>query len=425
MKKKVLIVDDVSINLYMLDTLLKGYGFEVTSAENGREALEKARLDLPDLIITDILMPVMDGYALCREWKSDAALKHIPLVFYTATYTELKDEEFALSLGADRFVIKPQEPDKLMTILNEVLEEKYAARQVTIKPLGEEMEFFRRHNEILFNKLEKKMLDLEIANQKLKTSEECYRLSFQNVSDVIYTMDKDLNIISMSPSVEKILGYKSQEFISRAAAHLKQVLTPESFEQMLSNVERVSRGDTISAAIYEFIARDGTKKYGEVSLSTIVREGEMMGIVSVARDITDRKRAEDTLRQSEKKYLDLYDFLPIPVFEMDLDGNITSVNRAIFETFGGKEEDLKRGFKAWQLLSPEDIDKSSRNIQKLLRGEKIRRTEYTLIRLDGTGFPAIVVTNVIYSNGTPVGLRGPLWISPSAENRKRRCGLPI
>ena len=129
MRKKVLIVDDNSANLYMLETLLKGYGMEVTSAENGKDALDKARLNPPDLIVSDILMPVMDGYALCRQWKSDDRLKHIPFVFYTATYTEPKDEDFALSLGADRFILKPQEPDILMNILKEVLEEKQTARR--------------------------------------------------------------------------------------------------------------------------------------------------------------------------------------------------------------------------------------------------------------------------------------------------------
>jgi CheY-like chemotaxis protein len=121
--KKVLIVDDNSANLYLLKSLLEGEGLEVIAAENGQVALDKAHADPPDLIVADILMPVMDGYNLCRQWKSDDILKHIPFVFYTATYTGTKNEDFALSLGADRFILKPQEPDILMNILEEILEE--------------------------------------------------------------------------------------------------------------------------------------------------------------------------------------------------------------------------------------------------------------------------------------------------------------
>ena len=122
-------------------------------------------------------------------------------------------------------------------------------------------------------------------------------------------------------------------------------------------------------------------------------------MVSVVRDITERRQAEEKLRESEKKYRELFDFLPIPVYEMDFEANIISANRSIYETFGGSEEDLKKGFKAWQLLSPEEMDKSSKNIERLLKGEKIGGTEYTLMRLDGSVFPAIVISSVIYSNG--------------------------
>ena len=154
------------------------------------------------------------------------------------------------------------------------------------------------------------------------------------------------------------------------------------------------------------IARDGTIKHGEFSGSPILRDGEIIGMVSVIRDITERKQAEEKLRQSEQKYRELFDFLPIPVYEMDFEAKIISANRSIYETFGGSEEDLKKGFKAFQLLSPEEMDKSSKNIERLLKGEKIEGTEYTLMRLDGSVFPAIVISSVIYSDGKPVGLRG-------------------
>ncbi|MCE5262211.1 MAG: response regulator, partial [Deltaproteobacteria bacterium] len=226
--KRILIVDDNGTNLYILKCLLEAEGFEVLSAENGKAALEKARSVPPDLIVSDILMPVMDGYTFCRQCKADENLQKVPFVFYTATYTEPKDEKFALSLGADRFVLKPQEPDTLIDILKEVWKQTSAVKPGAARPLGEDMEFFRQYNEILFSKLEKKMIDLEHANQQLKALEEQYRLSFGHVADVIFTIDTDLRFLSVSPSVERILGFKPEEFVGQPATELAKLLTPDS-----------------------------------------------------------------------------------------------------------------------------------------------------------------------------------------------------
>ena len=114
---KILVAEDNADSRIYLERILKSSGYEVDSAGNGRTALVKAQASPPDLIVSDILMPEMDGFALCRQWKEDATLRRIPFVFYTATYTDSRDEELALNLGADRFVIKPQAPEVLLQII--------------------------------------------------------------------------------------------------------------------------------------------------------------------------------------------------------------------------------------------------------------------------------------------------------------------
>lgn len=302
MAPRILIVDDNRSNLCLLESLLKLNAFEVMTAEHGEDALTKIRLRRPDLIVSDILMPVMDGYALCRALKSDDRFQHIPFIFYTATYTEPRDESFALSLGADRFILKPQSPEIVIDILTEVLNEKKALRATATNSPSGDIAFFRRHHEILFKKLEKKMSDLEKANQELSILAEQYRLSFENVMEVIYNINSDLKITSMSPSIEKILGYKPQDFIDRPVSDFGKIMTPGSWAQTAIDVQIVLNGKTITAAIYEFIARDGTMKMGEISCSPLICDGKVAGIVSVVRDVTERKRAEE---EREKLLTDL------------------------------------------------------------------------------------------------------------------------
>lgn len=234
-----LIVDDIEVNLYMLKMLFEGHGYKVFQARNGVEALQIAQENPPDIIVSDILMPGMDGFALCREWKQDDILKKIPFVFYTATYTEPKDEEFALSLGAERFLIKPMETELLVKAIKEVLADYEAGELVvSVEPQEESTEYLQEYNEVLFRKLEQKVEQLEEINHALneeievrkeiesalRDSEQQYSLLFNGMSDAftlyeVIVDDKglphDYRFIKANAAFESLIGLKTNDVMGK------------------------------------------------------------------------------------------------------------------------------------------------------------------------------------------------------------------
>ena len=168
----VLVVDDHEDNRYFLETLLTGSGYTVCFAMNGEEALEILEVRKIDLIICDILMPAMDGFELCRRVKTDDRLKAIPCIIYTATYTEPEDEDFALKIGADRFIIKPCEPDLFLKAVQEVTSNTPSGKGLEEPAVADEKELFKRYNERLVRKLEQKKEKVEQELQARKEAEE-------------------------------------------------------------------------------------------------------------------------------------------------------------------------------------------------------------------------------------------------------------
>src|ERR1039457_5900693 len=119
----VLIVEDREAERMLLRKRLEANGYRVTATGDGLEALAAARRDPPDAIVSDVLMPKMDGFALCRAWMQDAALRPIPFIFYSATYVRPDDEQFAMALGAVRYIIKPVEAQVFLGELRAVLKQ--------------------------------------------------------------------------------------------------------------------------------------------------------------------------------------------------------------------------------------------------------------------------------------------------------------
>jgi DNA-binding response OmpR family regulator len=119
-KKRVLIVDDESHIVELVRVCLEDTDYEILEAYDGQEALDKARLEKPDLILLDIMLPKMDGYEVCRNLKTDDSTKTIPVVMLTAKGQEV-DKVKGFQSGADSYMTKPFSPLRLLTELEEKL----------------------------------------------------------------------------------------------------------------------------------------------------------------------------------------------------------------------------------------------------------------------------------------------------------------
>ena len=121
--KKILVVDDEPDVASLLTLMLKSQGYHVIAAGDGQEALEKARAEVPDLIVLDIMLPKLDGYKVARMLKFDEKFSHIPIIMLTAKIQE-KDRKTGLEMGADAYVTKPFDTMQLLEKVKEVLSEK-------------------------------------------------------------------------------------------------------------------------------------------------------------------------------------------------------------------------------------------------------------------------------------------------------------
>jgi PAS domain S-box-containing protein len=306
---KILIADDIEENRYFLEALLQGHGYQVVSAVNGVEALARARAEKPDLIVTDILMPVMDGFALCREFKKDSALADTPFVFYTATYTDRKDKDFGLSLGADRYLLKPMEPDLLMEILREVMEERAHKRlERAVTDLEDESGYLKKHNEALIRKLESKMTQLEEANRLLrrelaerKQAEiQLRRLytAIENAAECIVITDEKGGIEYVNPAFEKTTGLRKEDARSLDPDLMPDGLRDEPFYRALWNallLKKPWKGHLGNKC------GNGEPVEFDITTSPIPdSNGGTSGFVIVMRDVTEQKMLTDQLIQAQK-----------------------------------------------------------------------------------------------------------------------------
>ena len=311
---RVLIVDDKEENVYYLSALLSAHGNEVASARHGAEALVKARQTPPDLVISDLLMPVIDGYTLLRHWKGDARLNRVPFIVYTATYTEPEDEQLALNLGADAFILKPAEPDAFLDRIRKVQASLARVLPAGIhQPAGDQEGLLREYSETLIRKLEQKTLELEESNRSLqkdvevrrkveialRESEERFRQLAENIDDVFWLSDRENErFFYVSPAYNAIWGRSSAGLYAEPRVWMETV-HPDDRER----VRRAFLGQVTGTwdEPYRITRPDGSVRWIRTRTYP-VRDatGSVYRLAGVSRDVTAYHHLEEQLRHAQK-----------------------------------------------------------------------------------------------------------------------------
>jgi len=343
----ILIVEDDENSRILLETALAASGFKVESAENGKVALSIAERTSPDLIISDILMPEMDGYALCREIKRSEKLQAIPFIFYTATYTDPGDEKLAMDLGAAKFLLKPMEIDLLLHEIKVVLDSAKAdQKSPSHEPQDNGSALQTDYSKAIAKKLDKKVRELEEQKSKLEASEQKYRRIFENSVVGFFASTPAGQFTTVNSAFAKMLKYDSPEELMASISDIaaQYYVNPDDRKQYQQILQRDGKVDA-----FEFRARCKDGSHIWVSNSTRAYfddDGNVFRYEGVINDITDRKRAEEALQSSERKLHAIFDHHYQLTGLVDTEGRLLAANRTALR-FARVEESQVIGQYFW------------------------------------------------------------------------------
>jgi PAS domain S-box-containing protein len=364
---RVLCVDDENCFLDSAKQILELQGsFSVETASSVNEALQKMTDKLFDVIVSDYMMPEKNGLDFLRELRENG--NDIPFILFTGKGREEVAVK-ALNLGAHRYFNKVGRPETVYAEL------AYGIRQVAAQ---------RR------------------AEKALHDSEEKYRNMIEQAPDSIITFDVNGVVTSCNPTGLSIIGCSEDEIIGKPFSELSSIIDIPKFRKMFWSL---SDGKTLEPFVVSYY-NNGKLCSGEVHVSLMKEGNNIIGFQAIIRDITEHKKAEAALRQSEKRFRELSELLPEVIFEMDSNGVLRFVNHEGYNRFGYSREEFDNGLNAVQMLVPEDRDRAGENIGKVLRGETIGSNEYTALKKDGSTFPIIIKSAPIIRGDKIGGVRG-------------------
>ena len=285
----VLIADDLDHERFLLRTILENAGHDVAEAANGADALALARAMTPDLLITDLLMPEMDGFELCRQWRRDPGLRDVPVLVYSANYSEPDDLAFSRLIGADRAIAKPVTREPVLEAVRDLTSD--SARHAPQLVVNEE--FISGYERSVNRKLYEKMTELTAKSRALEESEARLRAMVEQGLVGVFLVEFD-RIVYANRRLSEMFGYGPEEMIGmdpRAVVMPQDLKYAEDklrsqFEPGASSIQLAFRGRR----------KDGNAIFVEGESRTIALQGCTMAVGMFA-DVTKKREAETRERE--------------------------------------------------------------------------------------------------------------------------------
>jgi PAS domain S-box-containing protein len=380
----ILVVDDLAANRALLVTLLRHHGHRLIEAADGSQGLAAVRTERPDLVITDVLMPVMDGYELVRQLRLDPATSGIPVVFYTAHYGEREARALALSSGVSDVLTKPAQSAEVLRIVARVLSgESATGKPPRTSPLT--ADFDRDHLRLLTDKLSETAGGLRNANARLRAviniglelaSERDADRLLQRVCvaarELFGATYVTLGIVDLDDrTVQRFLSCGTDANCgSGAATWIKAGDKVSGILEMVVAERRTVRGDNPGgdptrlhfpvlhpdvqaflvapigspAHVYGWmclVGNEGRTFTDDDEGLVMALAGQVGRIYELEDEIVERKQAESALRYERdraQRYLDTADVI---LLALDTNGRITLVNRYACSVLGWTADELR------------------------------------------------------------------------------------
>lgn len=280
---KILVIDDNLDNLEYISEILKVDfpNYQVFLSQSGMEGIEIAKRELPDTILLDILMPVMDGFEVCNILKDNNSTKHIPIVFLSAL-NEMSVRIKGLDLGADAYISKPFNRAELKAQVNVMLRIKFAE------------DLLRKRNATLEVLIKKQATEFDSTeNRYLKVSE--YALEY------FWEVDQNKRFTYVSPVIEKILGFSSDEIVGKKflfdLCTFHEDADPKEFLINLFEQYENYKGNEVL-----YLKKNGDRVWLSISGFPIFdSKNNFAGYIGVNHDITRRRIAEEDNREHLEK----------------------------------------------------------------------------------------------------------------------------